>query len=81
MHEVFGPVHRAPPFYDRLEVRDVVDARGAAELHDLVGSPTKARTVLGWEPTIGLLELVKPLVDCELEALSGPAEAQSASSA
>jgi GDP-D-mannose dehydratase len=59
----------------------VVDARGAAELHDLVGSPTKARTALGLEPTIGLLELMALLVDCELEALSEPAEAQSASSA
>lgn len=59
----------------------MVDARGAAELHDLVGSPTKARTALGLEPTIGLLELMALLVDCELEALSGPAEAQSASSA
>jgi GDPmannose 4,6-dehydratase len=44
--------------------------RGAAELHDLVGDAAKARTLLGWAPTIGFEELVRMLVDAELAALS-----------
>jgi GDPmannose 4,6-dehydratase len=44
--------------------------RGAAELHDLVGDAAKARTLLGWAPTIGFEELVRMLVDAELAALA-----------
>jgi GDPmannose 4,6-dehydratase len=55
--------------------------RGAAELHDLVGNPSKAREILGWEPTVGFSELVRLLVDSELDVLSGAAGAQPASSA
>ncbi len=43
--------------------------RGAAELHDLVGDPTKARVQLGWEPECAFDELVHLLVDAELERL------------
>jgi GDPmannose 4,6-dehydratase len=43
--------------------------RGSAELHDLVGDPTKARTQLGWEPECTFEELVHLLVDVELERL------------
>ena len=32
--------------------------RGPAELHDLVGDPAKARSVLGWEPSLSLPELM-----------------------
>ena len=34
--------------------------RGKAELHDLVGDPSKARERLGWEPTVSFEELVEP---------------------
>jgi GDPmannose 4,6-dehydratase len=43
--------------------------RGRAELHDLVGDPTKARTELGWEPELTFPELVRLLVDADLERL------------
>jgi GDPmannose 4,6-dehydratase len=37
--------------------------RGQAELHHLVGDATKARTVLGWQPSVSFDELVRLLVD------------------
>ncbi len=43
--------------------------RGKAELHDLVGDPSKARGRLGWEPEVGFEELVALLVDAELDRL------------
>jgi GDPmannose 4,6-dehydratase len=43
--------------------------RGKAELHDLVGDPTRARERLGWRPTLGFEELVHLLVDAELSRL------------
>ena len=43
--------------------------RGRAELHDLVGDAAKARARLGWEPSVGFEELVRLLVDAELERL------------
>jgi GDPmannose 4,6-dehydratase len=45
--------------------------RGRAELHDLVGDPTRARERLGWTPTVGFEELVHLLVDSELARLGG----------
>jgi len=45
--------------------------RGKAELHDLVGDPSKARDVLGWSPTVSFEELVHLLVDAELARLGG----------
>jgi GDPmannose 4,6-dehydratase len=53
-------------------------ARGAAELHDLVGNPAKAQSSLGWQPTVGFGELVELLVDAELDSLSGAQPASSA---
>ena len=52
--------------------------RGKAELHNLVGDPSKAKAELGWEPTVTFEELVQHLVDAELERLRG--ELQRASS-
>ena len=50
--------------------------RGKAELHDLVGDPTKARERLGWEPSVTFEQLVALLVDADLERLrSEPAGA------
>jgi GDPmannose 4,6-dehydratase len=43
--------------------------RGKAELHDLVGDPSRARERLGWEPTVRFEELVHLLVDADLERL------------
>jgi GDPmannose 4,6-dehydratase len=66
----------------RRHVRsDPALARGAAELHDLVGNAARARAILGWEPTVGLPELVGILVDAELARLDEAAAAQEASSA
>lgn len=40
-----------------------------ADVDLLVGDATKARTKLGWKPTVGFEELVKIMVDADLEAL------------
>jgi GDPmannose 4,6-dehydratase len=45
--------------------------RGKAELHNLVGDPSKAKEQLGWEPTVTFEELVQRLVDAEVERLRG----------
>jgi GDPmannose 4,6-dehydratase len=41
-----------------------------AEVDYLVGDATKARKVLGWEPTVPLSELVRMMVDADLALLS-----------
>ena len=43
--------------------------RGTAELHDLVGDSSKARTALGWQPTVDFEGLVRLLVDADVERL------------
>ena len=43
--------------------------RGRAELYDLVGDATKARTRLGWVPTVDFEGLVHLLVDADVERL------------
>ena len=48
--------------------------RGKAELHDLVGDPTKARERLGWSATIDFEGLVHLLVDADLERLRAQLE-------
>jgi GDPmannose 4,6-dehydratase len=48
--------------------------RGTAELHNLVGDPAKARSKLGWAPTVTFEQLVQVLVDAELERLRGESE-------
>ena len=58
-----------------LDWRDYVEVdeslrRGKAELHNLVGDPTKARERLGWKPTIGFEELVQLLVEEDLAVLT-----------
>jgi len=40
-----------------------------AEVDLLVGDPTKAREQLGWEPTVDFKELVRLMVDADMEAL------------
>jgi GDPmannose 4,6-dehydratase len=44
--------------------------RGSDERHDVVGDPTKARERLGWRPRVGFEELVRIMVDADLEELS-----------
>lgn len=38
-----------------------------SEVDQLLGDPTKARTVLGWEPNVKFKDLVKMMVDADLE--------------
>ena len=52
--------------------------RGAAELHDLIGNASRARSMLGWEPSVSFEELVSLLVDAEVEALTAGQAASSA---
>jgi GDPmannose 4,6-dehydratase len=46
---------------------DPVLVRGKAELHDLVGDASRARHDLGWRPEVSFEELVRLLVDADLE--------------
>jgi GDPmannose 4,6-dehydratase len=55
--------------------------RGAAELHDLVGDASKARSVLGWAPSVTFEELVSLLVAADLAELRAEAAAQEAARA
>jgi GDPmannose 4,6-dehydratase len=41
-----------------------------AEVEHLIGDNTKARTALGWKPTVDFTGLVKMMVDADLERLS-----------
>jgi len=52
--------------------------RGTAELHDLVGDPARARSRLGWEPTLDFEGLVKLLVESDLDQLRRQLAASSA---
>ena len=49
--------------------------RGTAELHHLVGDPSKARARLGWQPEVGFTELIHLLVDADLARLRATAGA------
>ena len=54
----------------RAHVRsDPALRRGTAELHHLVGDPSRTRQRLGWEPTVDFDGLVRLLVDAELDRL------------
>ena len=45
--------------------------RGRAELHRLVGDASRARELLAWAPSVTFEELVRLLVDAELDRLRG----------
>jgi GDPmannose 4,6-dehydratase len=47
--------------------------RGAAELHRLVGDPSRAHEELGWQPEVGFEQLAHVLVDADLQRLRTPA--------
>ena len=42
-----------------------------AEVDLLIADPSKARSVLGWEPAVGFRELVTMMVDADLDRLNG----------
>jgi GDPmannose 4,6-dehydratase len=42
-----------------------------AEVDLLIADPSKARSVLGWEPAVGFKELVTMMVDADMERLNG----------
>ena len=48
--------------------------RGNAELHDLVGDASKARSHLEWHPSMDFESLVQHLVDADLDRLRGQRE-------
>jgi GDPmannose 4,6-dehydratase len=51
--------------------------RGAAELHDLVGDPARAKQRLGWRPEVDFEGLVRLLVDADLALVRGETPAAS----
>jgi GDPmannose 4,6-dehydratase len=53
----------------------VIDPRflRPAEVDVLLADPTKARTRLGWTPTVSFEQLVRSMVDADLERLAGRA--------
>ena len=59
-------------------VSDPALRRGVAELHDLVGDPTRAESVLGWRRSVSFDQLVAMLVDAEAERLRRDQAASSA---
>jgi GDPmannose 4,6-dehydratase len=48
-------------------------ARGSADARELVGDASKARETLGWEPEVGMRELVSQMVQADLELLKDQA--------
>ena len=42
-----------------------------AEVDQLIGDASKAKKVLGWEPTVDFESLVTMMVDADLELLGG----------
>jgi GDPmannose 4,6-dehydratase len=79
-----GEAHTVREFVDRafqeaeLDYRDyvVVDERFTrpAEVDLLVGDASKAREVLGWEPTYSFEGMIREMVQCDLTELSGRQE-------
>ena len=61
-----------------LDWRDYVKfdeafARGRSDSRALVGDPTKARELLGWEPQLGFRELVTLMVEADVDLLKAQA--------
>lgn len=79
-----GETHSVREFADiafkhvGLDYRDhvVIDQKffRPAEVDLLVGNPAKAHAQLGWEPTVAFTDLVKMMVDADLEALKNGRE-------
>ncbi len=58
-----------------LDYRDYVSTDPAhvrpAEVDILLGDPSKARKILGWEPKVGFEEMIKMMVDEDMKRLGG----------
>lgn len=52
-------------------LREDPDLRRPVEIPRLLGATTKARRVLGWQPTVEFDDMVARMVDAEQEALNG----------
>jgi GDPmannose 4,6-dehydratase len=65
--------------YKDFVVEDVADCR-PAETGLLVGNPTKAHRVLGWNPTITFQDLVRMMVDADLKAIHDAGEKEASAS-
>jgi GDPmannose 4,6-dehydratase len=52
--------------WEKYVLQDAAFVR-PAEVDLLIGDPTKARTVLGWRPRVSFADLVKMMVDADLE--------------
>jgi GDPmannose 4,6-dehydratase len=61
--------HVGRDWREHVRVDDAL-IRGAAELHDLVGDSSRARSRLRWEPRVGFEDLVRLLVDAALGRLT-----------
>jgi GDPmannose 4,6-dehydratase len=62
--------------YQKYVLRDP-DLLRPAEVEHLLGDATKARTELGWTPTVHFKQLIEMMVDADLKRLStGPAVAR-----
>jgi GDPmannose 4,6-dehydratase len=48
--------------------------RGKAELHNLFGDPSRARDKLGWSPSVTFEELIRLLVDADVERIRATQE-------
>ena len=59
--------------YAGLDYRDYVvtdeELYRPAEIYELRGDFTKARKILGWEPEVSFEEMIKTMVDADLERL------------
>lgn len=65
-----------------LDYRDYVRTSAAdfrpVEARQLVGDPAKAQQRLGWEPTVGFTELVRMMVEADLDRLRRDADSSGA---
>ncbi len=66
----FGHVNLDWQDYVRIDPRFV----RPAEVDQLLGDATKAKTVLGWEPTVSFEHLVRMMVDADLKRLQSATE-------
>jgi GDPmannose 4,6-dehydratase len=57
--------------YRRYVIQDSQISR-PAETAQLVGNSEKARTVLGWRPSVSFAELIRMMVDADVAALARP---------
>jgi GDPmannose 4,6-dehydratase len=70
----FGHVGLDPWRYVRVEA----GLLRPAEVDHLIGSPAKARSLLGWEPTVGFGDLIAMMVDADIARLKELPTASSA---